>query len=62
MIEVPKDEQEEILQIVASVLNLGNVGFTEDDHGHAKIFKLDPIKAITKVNFVISNINFSMLK
>ncbi len=55
VIEVPKDEQEEILQIVASVLTLGNVGFTEDEMGHAKISRTEPIEAIAKVIFWMVN-------
>jgi myosin-1 len=49
VIEVPIDEQEEILQIVASVLTLGNVEFTEDEKGHAVVTRSDAITAITKL-------------
>ena len=50
VIEVSKQEQQEIFQIVASVLHMGNVGFTEED-GVAKILKPESVSAICKVSF-----------
>lgn len=52
VIEISPDEQQQIFQIVASILHMGNVGFTEED-GQAKILKPESVKAITKVNIQI---------
>lgn len=46
VIEIPAAEQTEIFKIVAAVLHMGNVGFTEDEHGHATILKPESVKAI----------------
>lgn len=48
IIEIPKHEQLEIFQIVASVLHMGNVGFTEED-GKATILKPESVVAVCKV-------------
>lgn len=50
VIEIPAHEQIEIFQIVASVLHMGNVGFTEED-GQATILKPESVSAISKVVF-----------
>lgn len=49
IIEIQKDEQTLILQIVASILHMGNVGFTEEE-GRAVVFKPESVTAISKVN------------
>lgn len=48
VIELSGQEQNEILQIVASVLHLGNVGFTEEE-GQARILKPESVAAVSKV-------------
>lgn len=47
VIEIPEDEQIEIFKIVAAVLHLGNVGFTENEQGHATILKPESVKSIS---------------
>lgn len=49
IIEIPKHEQMEIYQIVASVLHMGNIGFTEED-GKATILKPESVLSVCKVN------------
>lgn len=48
VIEIPDQEQRQILDIVAAVLHMGNVGFTEEE-GKAKILKPESVTAIAKV-------------
>ncbi|XP_055536094.1 unconventional myosin IC isoform X1 [Wyeomyia smithii] len=48
VIEIPNEEQRLILEIVASVLHMGNVGFTEEE-GKAKILKPESVTAIAKL-------------
>lgn len=48
VIEVSKTERLEIFQIVASVLHMGNIGFTEED-GQATILKPESVMSICKV-------------
>lgn len=48
VIEISPKEQAEIFQIVASILHMGNVGFTEEE-GKAKILKPESVRAISKV-------------
>lgn len=48
IIEFSEKEQEEIFNIVACVLHLGNIGFAEQE-GHATISKDEPMKYICKV-------------
>ncbi|XP_058826793.1 unconventional myosin IC [Topomyia yanbarensis] len=48
VIEIPDQEQKLILEIVASVLHMGNVGFTEEE-GRAKILKPESVTAISKL-------------
>jgi myosin I len=49
IIEIPEDEQKMIFEIVASILHMGNVGFTEEE-GKSKILKPESVTAITKVS------------
>lgn len=48
VIDFSEEEQREILSIVASVLHLGNVGFTEEE-GIAKIAQTEAVAAIAKL-------------
>ncbi|EDO63356.1 AGAP011726-PA, partial [Anopheles gambiae str. PEST] len=48
VIEIPDQEQRQILDIVAAVLHMGNVGFTEEE-GKAKILKPESVTAIAKL-------------
>ncbi|XP_058458353.1 unconventional myosin IC [Malaya genurostris] len=48
VIEISDAEQKLILEIVASVLHMGNVGFTEEE-GQAKILKPESVAAISKL-------------
>jgi Myosin heavy chain len=48
VIELTDQEQNDIFAIVASVLHMGNVGFTEED-GKAKVLKPECVEAISKV-------------
>uniref|UniRef100_A0A182NPP3 Myosin motor domain-containing protein n=1 Tax=Anopheles dirus TaxID=7168 RepID=A0A182NPP3_9DIPT len=47
VIEILDQEQRQILDIVAAVLHMGNVGFTEEE-GKAKILKPESVTAIAK--------------
>lgn len=47
-LEFNQSEQKEMFSIVASVLHMGNVGFTEEE-GKAEISKADAVEAICKV-------------
>lgn len=49
VIEIPPEEQKLILEIIACVLHMGNVGFTEEE-GKAKILKPESVTAISKVS------------
>jgi myosin heavy subunit len=48
VIELTDQEQDDIFAIVASVLHMGNVGFTEED-GTAKVLKPECVEAISQV-------------
>lgn len=48
IMEVKGDEQKEIFEIIASVLHMGNIGFTEDD-GQAVVLKPESVASITKL-------------
>ena len=50
VIDFSEEEQNEIFDIIASVLHMGNVGFTEED-SRAKILKPESVAAIAKVSF-----------
>lgn len=47
--EFTADMQKDLFNIVASVLNLGNTGFSEVE-GKAKIIKTDGVEATSKVS------------
>lgn len=49
VIDFSTEEQREILKIIASVLHMGNIGFTEEE-GKAKILKPESVQAITEVS------------
>jgi myosin-1 len=48
VIELTDQEQEDIFAIVASVLHMGNVGFTEEE-SKAQILKPECVEAVSKV-------------
>lgn len=48
VIELTEQEQEDIFAIVASVLHMGNVGFTEEE-GQAQILKPECVEAVSKL-------------
>lgn len=48
IIELSDREQKEIFEIVASILHMGNIGFTENE-GVAQILKPESVSAVTKV-------------
>jgi myosin-1 len=48
VIELTEQEQEDIFAIVASVLHMGNVGFTEEE-GKALVLKPECVEAVSKV-------------
>lgn len=52
VIEMSAAEQNEIFQIVASVLHMGNVGFSENEVGQATILKPKSVEAIAKVIYI----------
>lgn len=49
VIEISASEQQEIFEIVASVLHMGNVGFAEDESGQATILKPESVAAVAKL-------------
>lgn len=51
IIELSDREQKEIFEIVASILHMGNIGFTENE-GVAQILKPESVSAVTKVKRV----------
>lgn len=48
---LPKDEQKELIDIVASVLHFGNVTFGTDEHGKGVVIENEDVRAISEVNF-----------
>lgn len=48
VIDFSAEEQREIFNIIASVLHMGNIGFTEEE-GKAKILKPESVQSITNV-------------
>ncbi|CAD7080323.1 unnamed protein product [Hermetia illucens] len=48
IIELSDREQKEIFEIVASILHMGNIGFTENE-GVAQILKPESVSAVTKL-------------
>ncbi|XP_059484567.1 unconventional myosin IC isoform X2 [Neocloeon triangulifer] len=49
VIDLSKEEQENIFTLVASILHLGNVGFTETDKGTASVNSPETISTIAKL-------------
>lgn len=49
VMELPKDEQKELIDIVASVLHFGNVAFGTDEHGKGSVIENEDIRAISTV-------------
>jgi myosin I len=49
VIELTNDEQTAIFNLIASVLHLGNVGFSENDNGVATITGPESLAAVAKV-------------
>lgn len=48
-IEVPDDDQKELIEIIASVLHLGNVTFGEDELSKAVVYENEAIHSVAKV-------------
>lgn len=48
-VELEQSEQDDLFKIVASVLHMGNVGFTEDE-GVAQILKPASVEAVASVS------------
>jgi myosin-1 len=59
-IGITKQEQEDILRIVAAVLHLGNITFGEDDKGNAAV--ADPSSMPTLLFQSMSITNLLLLK
>jgi myosin heavy subunit len=53
VIAISDEEQAAIFNLIASVLHLGNVGFSENDNGIATITGLESLRAVAKVSLVI---------
>lgn len=53
--ELPKDEQKELIDIVASVLHFGNVNFGSDEHGKGAVIDNEDIRAISEVKLLFIN-------
>lgn len=51
VIEISEEEQIQILRVVAAVLHLGNVGFTESE-GKAEILKPEAVQYASEVGFI----------
>lgn len=51
IMELPKEEQKELIDIVASVLHFGNVVFGVDEVSKAVVIENDHLKAISEVHF-----------
>lgn len=49
-IEMNKNEQKELIEIVASVLHLGNVTFGEDELAKSIVYENEHINAVSKVS------------
>ena len=48
-IEMPEEEQKELIEILASVLQIGNVTFGEDELGKAVVYENEAINAVSKI-------------
>jgi myosin heavy subunit len=46
---MPAEEQQELIEIIASVLQLGNVTFGVDEMGKSTVYENEHIHAISKV-------------
>lgn len=57
IIEFSDEEQRDIFNIVASVLHMGNVGFTEVE-GIAKVLKPESVEYICKVSILFATVFF----
>lgn len=53
VMELPKDEQKELIDIVASVLHLGNVVFGVDELAKAVVIDNEHLQAVSEVNLVL---------
>jgi myosin heavy subunit len=65
VITISDEEQAAIFSLIASVLHLGNVGFSENDNGIATITGPESLGAVAKVsltNFWCSNLICENLK
>ena len=49
VIGLPREEQKELIDIVASVFHFGNVNFGVDDNGKTAVLENENIKAISEV-------------
>lgn len=52
IMELPKDEQKELIDIVASVLHFGNVLFGVDEHSKTVVIENKNLQAISSVSFI----------
>lgn len=50
-VELSQHEQDNLFAIVASILHMGNVGFTENE-GEAQILKPESVKAVASVSII----------
>lgn len=57
-IEMPDDEQKELIEILGTVLQIGNVTFSEDELGKAIVYENEAIHAVSK----ILGVDFEKLK
>jgi myosin heavy subunit len=48
-IEIPRDEQDELIDIIASVLHLGNITFGVGEAGHSTVYENEAVHAFAKV-------------
>ncbi|KAG5682114.1 hypothetical protein PVAND_011493 [Polypedilum vanderplanki] len=48
-IEIPKEEQDELLDIVASVLHLGNITFGVGEKGHSTVYENEAVHAFANI-------------
>lgn len=51
VMELPKDEQKELIDIVACVLHLGNIIFGIDENSKSVVIENHHLRAISTVNF-----------
>lgn len=60
VIDFSQDEQKQIFSIVASVLHMGNVNFTEEEGGFAKVDQIESVRAIANVSIILQKNFFSI--